>query len=90
MLASPGDPVQSLQTEKKGINMLNAFYHTQDSQVDQPLRIPVGFQLILKTVLFCVLKTQKEKRTSPVSKNELMRAMIAQVVLQNIVYDNWV
>ena len=78
----------------KGINMLNAFYHTQDTQMEHPLRIPIGFQLILKTVLFCVLKTKKEKRTSPVSKNELMRAMIAQAIhnqlkFKYILADSW-
>jgi len=78
----------------KGVNMLNAFYHTQNSQMSQPLRIPVGFQLILKTVLFCEIKTKKEKRKSSVNKNELMRTMIAQAIhnqlkFKYILADSW-
>ena len=74
--------------------MLNAFYHTQDTQMSQPMRIPVGFELILKTVLFCVIKTKKEKRKSAVTKNELMRNMIAQAIhnqlkFKYILADSW-
>ena len=78
----------------KGVNMLNAFYHTQDAEMSQPLRIPVGFELILKTVLFSIIKTKKEKRISPVTKNELMRNMIAQAIhnqlkFKYILADSW-
>ena len=78
----------------KGVNMLNAFYHTQDSQMSQPLRIPISFQLILKTALFCVIKTKKEKRKSPVTKNEMMQTMIAQAIhnqlkFKYILADSW-
>lgn len=78
----------------KGVNMLNAFYHTQDAQMSQPLRIPVGFELILKTILFSVVKTKKEKRISPVTKNELMRNMIAQAIhnqlkFRYVLADSW-
>ena len=78
----------------KGINMLNAFYHTQDIEMSQPLRIPIGFQLILKTVLFSIIKTKKEKRTSAVTKNEMMRTMIAQAIhnqlkFKYILADSW-
>lgn len=60
----------------KGVNMLNAFYHTQGTGMEEALRIPVGFQIILKTLRFSVIKTKKEKRKSPVTKNEMMRNMI--------------
>lgn len=78
----------------KGVNMLNAFYHTQDPTMSQPLRIPVGFELILKTVAFCVLETKKEKRKSAVTKNELMRSMITQSIsnqlkFKYILADSW-
>jgi len=78
----------------KGVNMLNAFYHTQACEMSEPLRIPIGFQLILKTVLFSVIKTKKEKRTSPISKNEMMRSMIAQAIhnqlkFKYILADSW-
>ncbi|MFT4759499.1 MAG: hypothetical protein ACI9XO_002502 [Paraglaciecola sp.] len=45
----------------KGVNMLNAFYHTQSSDAAQPLRIPIGFEIILKTIFFSEIKTKKEK-----------------------------
>ena len=78
----------------KGVNMLNAFYHTQTSEMSQPLRIPVGFELILKTILFSVIKTKKQKRISPVTKNELMRIMIAQCIhnqlkFKYVLADSW-
>jgi transposase len=78
----------------KGVNMLNAFYHTQDTEMSEPLRIPVGFELILKTVSFSVVKTRKQKRISPVTKNELMRSMISQAIhnqlkFKYILADSW-
>ena len=78
----------------KGVNMLNAFYHTQTAEMSQPLRIPVGFELILKTILFSVVKTKKQKRISPVTKNELMRTMIAQAIhnqlkFKYVLADSW-
>ena len=81
-------------TSVKGVNMLNAFYHTQSSEEKEPLRIPVGFELILKTVRYCVVKTKKETRTSPVTKNEMMRSMITQAIhnqlkFKYILADSW-
>ncbi len=78
----------------KGVNMLNAFYHTQSSGNDEPLRLPIGFELILKTILFCEVKTRKEKRKSPVTKNESMQQMMAQAVhnqlkFKYILADSW-
>jgi len=78
----------------KGVNMLNAFYHTQLPDMQEPLRIPVGFEIILKTIAFCDVKTRKEKRASPVSKNELMRTMIGQAIhnqlkFKYILADSW-
>jgi len=63
----------------KGINLLNAFYHAPISS-DEDLRVPVGFEIILKTVRFCDIKTRKEKRVSPTTKNELMQSMITQAI----------
>ena len=78
----------------KGINLLNAFYHTQKDIESEKLRLPVGFELIKKTIRFCDLKTQKEKRKSPVSKNELMRDMIVQAIANALIFkyilgDSW-
>ena len=78
----------------KGVNMLNAFYHTQDLEMSEPLRLPVGFELILKTIVFCEIKTKKVKRKSPVTKNELLRSMIAQAIhnqlkFKYVLADSW-
>ena len=58
----------------RGINLLNALYHSAG------VSIPVAFELIKKPLQFCDLKTRQEKRASEVTKNELMRAMIASCV----------
>jgi len=81
-------------TTVKGVNMLNAFYHTQRSDMGQAMRIPIGFEIILKTVTFCEIKTGKEKRVSPLSKNELMRTMTKQAIRNQIKFkyilaDSW-
>ena len=78
----------------KGVNMLNAFYHTQNMEMSQPLRLPIGFQIILKTIVFCEIKTKKVKRKSPITKNELLRSMITQAIhnqlkFKYILADSW-
>ena len=78
----------------KGINLLSAFYHTQGLDQTQPLRIPIGFEMVQKTVLFCDLKTRKEKRKSELTKNEMMRNMISQCIhnqlkFKYILADSW-
>ena len=78
----------------KGVNMLNAFYHTKGMNESEPLRLPVGFEIILKTILFCEIKTKKEKRISPTTKNELMQEMIAQSIHNQLKFkyllaDSW-
>jgi hypothetical protein len=78
----------------KGINVLNAFYHTWKVGESEPLRVPVGFETIRKTIRFCDLKTKKEKRKSTVSKNELMLQMIAKAIANGLLFkyiiaDSW-
>ncbi len=78
----------------KGVNMLNAFYYTHDLGMSEPLRLPVGFELVMKTDIFCDLKTRKEKRKSPVTKNELLRNMTAQAIrnqlkFKHVLADSW-
>lgn len=78
----------------KGINVLNAFYHTQKDNSAEALRVPVGFETIKKTIRFCDLKKKKEKRKSPISKNELMREMIVQAIANGLIFkyivaDSW-
>lgn len=78
----------------KGINVLNAFYHTWKVGMSEPLRVPVGFETIRKTIRFCELKTKKEKRKSDLSKNELMLQMIAKAIANGLLFkyiiaDSW-
>jgi hypothetical protein len=54
----------------KGINFMTALYHSQG------LSLPVGFTLIAKTESYQDAKTGKQKRRSPVSKNEYYRQMV--------------
>lgn len=78
----------------KGVNILNAYYHSQSDAMDMPLRIPVDFKIILKSIQFCDLQTKKEKRASPETKNEMLRSMIGQAIhnqlkFKYILADSW-
>jgi len=65
---------------EKGINLLTAFLHTQSATSSEPLRVPVAFECVKKTDRYTDQKTNKEKRKSPVTKNEMMRAMLKNAV----------
>jgi hypothetical protein len=72
----------------KGINFLTALSSSQG------VNIPVGFHLVAKTEKYRDPKTQKEKRRSPVSKNDVCRALIKQAVRNRIpfrfvLFDVW-
>lgn len=67
----------------KGINFVTALSHNQE------VSLPVGFHLIAKTENYLDQKTQKEKRRSPVSKNEIARGLITQAVKNQIPF-RWV
>ncbi len=78
----------------KGINLLSAFYVTQKDGQTESLRLPIMFELILKTILYCVVKTKRETRKSPVTKNELMQTMIQQCIHNQLIFkyilaDSW-
>jgi hypothetical protein len=78
----------------KGINVLSAFYYTHKYEQNQPLRIPIAIETIKKTIAFCEIKTKKVKRTSPISKNELMQQMIVQAIANGLIFkyilaDSW-
>ena len=81
----------------KGIGVLTAFYHTEtnpDSEQSEPLRIPVGYEVLKKEIHYCDVKTRKEKRESVVTKNELMRQMIEQCIANQLIFkyilaDSW-
>jgi hypothetical protein len=72
----------------KGINFLTALYSSQG------VSLPVGFHLVAKTEKYVDPKTQKEKRRSPVSKNEVCQELIKQAVtnlipFRFVVFDVW-
>ena len=72
----------------KGINLLNALYHNRD------VSLPVAFEVIKKPLQFCDLATRQIKRASLVTKNELMRDMIAaclanQLKFRYVLMDSW-
>lgn len=78
----------------KGINLLTAFYHSHQLEQEEALRVPVAFELILKTVHFSDLKTKKQKRKCPQTKNEMMRNMIKQAISNGLKFkyvlaDTW-
>ena len=72
----------------KGINLLNALYHSGE------VSIPVAFEVIHKPLQFSDVKTRKVKRASEVTKNELMRTMIATCISNSLKFryvltDSW-
>lgn len=72
----------------RGINLLNALYYSSD------VSIPVAFELVRKPLQFCDVKTRQVKRASEVTKNELMRDMIATCVnnalkFRTVLMDSW-
>jgi hypothetical protein len=78
----------------KGINLLSAFYYSQKNVDSVPLRVPISFETIKKSISFCEIKTKKVKRVSPISKNELMRQMITQSIANGLIFkyilaDSW-
>jgi len=78
----------------KGINLLTAFYYSHQAGESEALRVPVAFELILKTVHFSDLKTKKQKRKCPKTKNEMMRDMIKQAISNGLKFkyvlaDTW-
>lgn len=72
----------------KGINFLTALYHSQD------VSLPVTFEIIEKTEWYTDKKTGQEKRRSPTTKNEHLRAMLRQCVKNKLMFryvlaDSW-
>jgi hypothetical protein len=80
---------------EKGINLLSAFYHTDSCSESEPLRVPVAFECVKKTAPCLDTKTGKDKRKSPITKNEMMRSMIEQAVknmrlkFRYVLADSW-
>jgi len=72
----------------RGINMLNALYYSNE------VSIPVAFEIVEKPIQFSDIKTREVKRSSEVTKNQLMRDMIQlainnQLKFRYILMDIW-
>ena len=72
----------------KGINLLSALYYSRN------VSLPVAFELIQKTMLVTDPKTGQDKWVSPLTKNEMARAMIArtkqkQIAFRYVLADVW-
>ena len=68
----------SKQRNVKGINFVTALY------VSNEISVPVGCELVKKTIKVKDEKTNREKRISDRSKNEMFRDMIRNCKKQNI------
>lgn len=62
----------------KGINFITALYHAQE------VSLPVGYHLVEKTEFYTDKKTDKEKRRSPVTKNEVYQQLLRQAAHNQI------
>ncbi|AUH72170.1 transposase [Legionella sainthelensi] len=72
----------------KGINILSCMIRYDDFSV------PVGYEIIKKEIVFCDVKTKKERRKSATTKNELFRKLIDlavnnKVLFEFVLADNW-
>lgn len=72
----------------KGINLVSALY------LSQGVSLPVSLHLVLKTKLGVDPKTGKDKWESPVTKNEVLRQMVAsskqkEIPFRYVLADTW-
>ncbi|MGQ5522166.1 IS701 family transposase [Chitinimonas sp. PSY-7] len=72
----------------RGLNLLNALYHAQG------ISVPVAFEIIRKPNHFCDIVTRQEKRSSDVTKNELLQKMFNlcvnnQLKFRYVLMDSW-
>lgn len=72
----------------KGINFMTCLYHASGYS------LPVGFSIVAKTEDYLDKKSGKQKRRSPVSKNEMYRELLTnakrnQIAFQYVLSDVW-
>lgn len=72
----------------KGINLLNCFYSAKN------VSLPVAFELVKKSRHYSEIKTRKEKRKSPETKNEQLRNRLLtcrqnQLKWRYVLADSW-
>lgn len=78
----------------KGINIVNFLYATQLPD-GQWIHVPAAYELVLKTEHYIDSKTNKQKRRSPISKNEMVRERLRILTQHNklkykyITWDTW-
>ena len=75
-------------TNVKGINFLSCLYQVAS------ISLPIGFELISKTEQYIDPKDGKQKRRSPISKNELARRQIEyaarnKIKFRFVLFDVW-
>ena len=78
----------------KGINLLTGLYVSSKDDTIEPLRIPIGYALILKTILYFDVKAKKNKRKSETTKNDLMLGLLDQAISNQLKFkyvlaDSW-
>src|SRR5258706_1222267 len=72
----------------KGLNFVSVLYHANG------LSLPVGFALVAKTEYYTDKKDGKQKRRSPISKNQSYQTLVQQakrnrIPLQYVLNDTW-
>lgn len=78
----------------KGINIINFLYHASLAN-GQHITLPTAFEIVEKTERYLDKKTDKIKRRSPVTKNEIVRERLRILVQYNrlkfryVVWDTW-
>lgn len=78
----------------KGINILNFAYHTTLPD-EEDVTLPLAYEIIKKTAQYYDKKSDKVKRRSPVTKNELARERLYVITKYNrvkyryVVWDTW-
>lgn len=78
----------SKQQNVKGINFVSCLYQNQG------VSLPISFELVSKTEKYIDKKTQKQKRRSTKTKNEMALEMISravknQVKFKYVLFDTW-
>lgn len=78
----------------KGINIVN-FLYCSDYLVNESINLPCAFEVVSKTEKYYDEKTKKEKRRSPITKNQMVTDRLRVLVQQNqlkfkyILWDTW-
>lgn len=75
-------------TVLKGINILSCMVRYADFSV------PVGYEVIKKEIAYSDIKTRQMRRKSSVTKNQLFQSLIAQAIINQVMFDyvladNW-